>query len=91
MSEYRFRPFQAIRVAASRSHVAAPEQTMVRLTSRQLRDLADTRRELANCAAAALVFGQFVAQQALSWSVIAAGIATWFAMVLIALGLSGEE
>ena len=63
---------------------------MVRLTSRQLRDLADTLRELANYAAAALVFGQFVAQQPLSWSVIAAGVATWFAMVLIALGLSGE-
>jgi hypothetical protein len=48
-------------------------------------------RELANYAAAALVFGQFVAQQPLSWRVIVAGVTTWFAMVLIALGLTGEE
>ena len=46
--------------------------------------------DLANFAAAALVFSQFVGQQPMSWPVIA-GATTWIVLVAIALGLMGAR
>ena len=46
--------------------------------------------DLANLAAAALVFGQFVGRQPLSWTVIAAGVTIWLDHnVLTALWMMG--
>jgi hypothetical protein len=45
--------------------------------------------DLANLAAAALVFGQFVGRQPLSWTVIVSGATIWFVIALIALWMMG--
>lgn len=45
--------------------------------------------ELANFAAAALVFGQFVGQQPPSWTLIVAGVAVWLVLIVFALRLIG--
>jgi len=63
---------------------------MVRLRARQRAALGDTLRELANFAAAALVFGQFVGQQQLSLGVLASGTALWLVLVSYALVLEGD-
>lgn len=63
---------------------------MVRLKPRQRAALGGTLRELANFAAAALVFGQFVGQQQLSWRVLVSGMALWLVLVSYALVLEGE-
>ena len=48
-------------------------------------------RRPANCAVAALVFGQAVGQDAFSVGVGVAGIATWAVFMVIAFALSGES
>ena len=63
---------------------------MIRFSSRQRAALGETLRELANFAAAALVFGQFVGQGTASLPLILAGIVTWVMLVLVALGVEGE-
>lgn len=63
---------------------------MLRFSSRQRAALGETLRELANFAAAALVFGQFVGQQHLSWRVLLAGGALWLVFVSYALVLEGD-
>jgi hypothetical protein len=45
--------------------------------------------DLANLAAAALVFSQFVDQRRPSWAVIVAGAAIWIVIVSFALWLIG--
>ncbi|MBI3050620.1 MAG: hypothetical protein HYY76_20205 [Acidobacteria bacterium] len=45
--------------------------------------------DLANVAAATLVFGQFVRSEPLSWTSIVAGAALWFVFVSAALWLMG--
>jgi hypothetical protein len=65
--------------------------TMLRLTSRQRVALGGTLRELADFAAAALVFGQFVGQQPASWTLTLAGVTIWSALVALALKLLGER
>lgn len=62
---------------------------MVRLTERQRSALGTTIRELANYGAAALVFGQFVGNQVVSWLIVVAGIATWCGFVSFALVIEG--
>jgi hypothetical protein len=57
---------------------------MVRFSSRQFAALGETLRELANLAAAALVFGQFVGQGFLSWTLV--GVGTMFWMIVVWLG-----
>ena len=47
--------------------------------------------DLANLAAVALVFGQFVGQQPLSWPVMVAGVTIWFTLVMLALPLMGAR
>jgi hypothetical protein len=63
---------------------------MIRFSSRQRTALGETLRELANFAAAALVFGQFVGQGAVSLPLALAGIVTWLMLVLLALLAEGE-
>jgi len=64
---------------------------MIRFKPRQRAALGDTLRELANFAAAALVFGQFVGQQQPSWRLPVAGIGLWLVLVAYALVLEGDE
>jgi hypothetical protein len=45
--------------------------------------------DLANFAAAALVFGQLVGQAPASWTLMITGVAIWLALVSIALWLMG--
>ena len=47
--------------------------------------------DLANYAAAALVFGQFVGEQRVSWEVILTGVATWLVFAAWAFWLTGER
>ena len=54
---------------------------MLRFSARQFVALPQTLRELANLAAAALVFGQFVGQGFLSWGLV--GVGTMFWMIVI--------
>ena len=63
---------------------------MVRFTVRQRHALGATVRELANYAAAALVFGQFVGERAISWLVILSGVTLWVAFVGASLLVDGE-
>ncbi|MGH9256214.1 MAG: hypothetical protein ACRD3C_16785 [Vicinamibacterales bacterium] len=62
---------------------------MLRLKGRQRAVLGEKLLDLANFAAAALVFGQFVGQQSFSWAVVGVGVAIWFALVMLALRLTG--
>ena len=63
---------------------------MLRFNSRQLAALGHTLRELANFAAAALVFGQFVGQGIVSWNTLAVGTAFWFVVVWLGVLMEGE-
>jgi hypothetical protein len=63
---------------------------MVRLKPRQRAALGETLRELANLAAAALVFAQFVGQPLLSWGILVAGGGLWLVLVGYALLLEGD-
>ena len=62
---------------------------MLRFNSRRLTVLGETLRELANLAAAALVFGQFVRDGLVSWSTLLVGTAFW--LVVVWLGLLMEQ
>lgn len=64
---------------------------MLRLRQGQRVALGETVRQLANLAAGALVLGQFLGAQPLSWSMLLAGTAVWIVFVLFALMLIGEE
>ena len=63
--------------------VSAPglRTTMIRFDQQQRAALSETLRELANLAATALVLGQFVTGQPLSWRLILMGAAVWVAFV----------
>lgn len=63
---------------------------MVRLTGRQRHALGATVRELANYAAAALVFGQFVSDRPISWWLILSGVTLWVAFAGASLLVEGE-
>ena len=63
---------------------------MLRLTTRRSQALGVTVRELANYGAAALVFGQFVGERAVSWGLILVGVMFWVAFVAAALAIEGE-
>ncbi len=47
--------------------------------------------DLANYAAAALVFSQFVAQKPISWRVAVLGAAMWLAFAAVSYWLAGEQ
>ena len=63
---------------------------MLRLKLRQREALAATLRELANYGAAALVFGQFVGDSVVSWTLMLSGVLLWFVLVGFALRVDGE-
>ena len=64
---------------------------MLRLRREQRTAFSEKMFDLANLAAAALVFGQFASQQPLSWLVIVAGAMIWMALTSIALSLAGAR
>ncbi|HEX2458611.1 MAG TPA: hypothetical protein VHJ58_00560 [Vicinamibacterales bacterium] len=51
---------------------------MVRLNRQQRMLLAETLRDIANIAAGAMVFGQFIGSQTLSYSIAAFGMGVWW-------------
>jgi hypothetical protein len=51
--------------------------------------LAETLRDIANVAAGAMVFGQFIGSQTLSYSIAAFGMGVWVALVTFAMVLAG--
>jgi hypothetical protein len=63
---------------------------MVRLTRRQQAVFGEKFLDLANLAAAALVFGQFIGEQSLSWNVILGGLAAWLVFAAMSFWLTGE-
>lgn len=63
---------------------------MLRFSTRQRAALGSTLRELANLAAAALVFGQFIGQGFASWTTLVVGTAFWFLVVWLGLLMEGE-
>ncbi len=63
---------------------------MVRSKARRRRLFGEKLLELANYAAAALVFSQFVSQQRMSWSVALLGAAMWLALATVSFWLAGE-
>ena len=64
---------------------------MLRLKPRQRMALGETLRALANLAATAFVFTQFVVQASPSLRLIAAGTILWVAFVVVALLLIGDD
>jgi hypothetical protein len=62
---------------------------MIRFSPRRRVALGQTLRDLANFAATALVFGQFVGQGARSWALLAVGAVFW--LLVVWLGLLLEE
>ena len=64
---------------------------MLRLQTAQRTVFGEKLLDLANFAAAALVFGQFVGQPPASWKVIAMDVTVWSALVAFALWLTGER
>ena len=63
---------------------------MVRLTHAQRALLAETLRDIANIAAGATVFGQFIGSQIFSFSIAAFGMGVWVALVAFAMVLAGD-
>jgi len=64
---------------------------VARLTDRQCAMFGEKLLELANYAVAALVFGQLVSQQRISLGLMLTGGASYMALVLVALWLTGDE
>lgn len=63
---------------------------MVRLSGPQRAALGHGLIELANFAAAALVFGQFVGRQPASWIVVCGGVGGWLILISAGLWAMGE-
>jgi hypothetical protein len=77
-------------------HAASPVQpctvAMLRLNRKQRTAVSDTARQVGNLALAAMVFGQFVARQPVSWRVAIAGAAAWLVLVVFGvLVLKGAD
>ena len=64
---------------------------MVRLTERRRAVLAEKFGDLANFAAAALVFGQAVSETSFSLGIGVAGISLWAVLMAAAYFLAGES
>jgi len=64
---------------------------MVRLRTRQRAILVEKIPDLANLAAAPLIFGQFVSGQRFSLAIAVAGIVTWTGMIAWTLAIAGDE
>jgi len=83
--------FQAEFGRARSSLPLVAAETMVRLRLTQRRVFGEKLLDLANFAAAALVFGQFVGQQPAWWSAVAAGVAVWFILTSAGLWLMRDR
>jgi hypothetical protein len=64
---------------------------MLRLTRARRDLLAEALRDLANLSAGALVLGQFVGQQPLSWGLMFVGVTTWLVLLVIAIAFTKGE
>jgi hypothetical protein len=64
---------------------------MLVLDREQRKLLAETMRDIANIAAGAMVFGQFLADGMFSPSLAFGGIGVWIALVACALALGRSE
>jgi hypothetical protein len=64
---------------------------VARLTDRQCALFGEKLLELANYAVAALIFGQLVGAQRISLALMLTGGASYIALVLVALWLTGDE
>jgi len=64
---------------------------MVRLSRTQRTLLAETLRDIANLAAGAMVFGQFLADAMFSTGVALGGVAVWIVLVVTAVRYASEE
>jgi hypothetical protein len=62
---------------------------MIRLRPGPRATFGEKLLDLANFAATALVFGQFVGDQPLSWAIIVTGVAIWFVIAALALRMMG--
>jgi len=61
---------------------------MLRLNGTQRMLLAETLRDIANLAAGAMVFGQFIGSQGISLRIAAFGTVVWAALVAFAIVLA---
>ena len=64
--------------------------TMLELGPRQRELLAETSRDVANIAAGAMVFGQFLGERPFSSSIALGGVALWACLVTFAIRLLGK-
>ena len=64
---------------------------MLRWTQEQRALLAETFRDIANIAAGAMVFGQFLGERAFSPALALLGVAVWACLVLFALAVAGRK
>ena len=70
---------------------APPKMTMVELGPRQRVLLAETSRDVANIAAGAMVFGQFLGERPFSPSVALLGVVVWVCLVTFSVSLIGRK
>ena len=63
---------------------------MVRLTLGQRTLLAETLRDIANIAAGAMIFGQFIGSETFSFRIATFGMGMWLALVAYAIVLAEE-
>jgi hypothetical protein len=61
---------------------------MLRLNKAQRGILIDKVPALANLAAGAMIFGQFLSQGAFSWLVAVSGVALWFFLTACAIAIA---
>ena len=64
--------------------------TMLVLTREQRTLLAETLRDIANIAAGAMVFGQFLSDQTFSLLTAAGGLAVWIVLVAASIAVLRE-
>jgi hypothetical protein len=63
--------------------------TMLRLNSRQRTLIAEKLFDIANVAAGAMIFGQFLAERGFSTALATAGVVVWGLLVAFGLALEG--
>jgi len=73
-----------------RSRVFA-DTTMLELSPAQRVLLAETLRDIANVAAGAMVFGQFLTERPFSPSLGVLGMAVWICLVVSAIAVAGRR
>ena len=64
---------------------------MVELRPRQRVLFAETLRDVANIAAGAMVFGQFLGEHPFSPAIALLGVVVWAALVIFAMSLIGRK